>query len=267
MPYLELGEERRELTPGETIVGSGAQSTWRVQGHDLAAKHFTVRVAEDGRTMVRPSSAQNVVVINGRQATVQSTPLEHGDVVAAGGARFYYLQNDAPVERRESGGAPHAYLIDQGERSAYLLARRSISIGRDSASTIFIGDPHVSRFHADVRSEAGVHVIYGMGSAGTTLNGKRLGAPHVLEEGDRIEIGGTELMFTQQPLPAGTRVIQSSDDVDEEAARRATTTHAIPEADTGPRGRYKETSGKRSGGLIVIMLILAAAVAAALYLL
>ena len=44
MPYLELNGDVHELSDGETTVGSGAQATWRLAAHDLAARHFVVMV-------------------------------------------------------------------------------------------------------------------------------------------------------------------------------------------------------------------------------
>src|SRR5688572_13837545 len=93
MPFLEHGTNSIEVTPGELLVGSGAQATWRVLNSDLAARHFTIRLAADGTAMLRPYSPNTIVVVNGAAATQQGTALRPGDVIAAGSARFLYLES------------------------------------------------------------------------------------------------------------------------------------------------------------------------------
>ena len=48
MGFIEYRGEVRELTPGETVVGSGSQAGWRLQQADLAARHFAVTTGLDG---------------------------------------------------------------------------------------------------------------------------------------------------------------------------------------------------------------------------
>lgn len=254
MPYLELRDELRELPPGETIVGSGAQSSWRIQKLDLAAKHFAVRVGPDGGVVVRATSTQNVVLVNGHQIGLQGTDLKDGDIITAGMASFYFVRDAAAPHAHDAearGAEPH--LLDERSRVAYPLSRKSVTIGRDSLSSIFVRDPHVSRFHADIRAEAGAYVLYAMGSAGTQLNGRRVSFPRALEEGDRLEIGDTSFVFTRQPLPPGTRVNDGSDEADRTFADRATGVHPLQiDEDTGEGPRYR----RRRSPLIPILLVL-----------
>jgi predicted component of type VI protein secretion system len=171
MPFLELeGSPDLENNPreldGQLIVGSGSQATWRIQGRDLAARHFRIHV-EDGLARVVPASAQNVVVLNGKQAATEGTNLRSGDVIAAGSARFIFLAT-ADAERPAPVEAPApALLIDATAKKGYTLRKRVVQIGREIGCSIVLKDPTVSRFHADVRSEGGEYVLYSMGSAGT----------------------------------------------------------------------------------------------------
>ena len=76
-------------------------------------------------------------------------------------------------------------------------------IGREvGRSHVKLGDPKVGRQHAAVRfentadSDAPQFVLYDLASTnGTKLNGKRISAPRVLEDGDHIAVGATELVF------------------------------------------------------------------------
>jgi len=84
---------------------------------------------------------------------------------------------------------------DQGLR--FDLNREVISIGRLAGSNIQLNDVEVSRHHAEVRHTAGgLHTLADLDSAnGTFVNGNRV-ATHKLRSGDRVEIGGTTLIYT-----------------------------------------------------------------------
>lgn len=256
MPVLENNGTTRELTTAETVVGSGATATWRVPGADLAAKHFIVAVGEDGNVSVRSCSTQNVVVVNGRQLGVRPLPLADGDTIAAGSTQFVFARDANALQPAREPDSSAAHLVDERNRVAFPLSRRSVSIGRDQASIIAVRDPQVSRFHADVKSEAGVYVLYSMGSAGTKVNGHGVAAPRVLEPGDRIEIGGTSLTFTRGALPSGVRPTKGEDADDAtEWSRRPTVTSAI--LTTGESQRM-ETPGRSPVMMIGIVLVVAA---------
>ena len=64
-----------------------------------------------------------------------------------------------------------------------------------------IRDPTASRFHAEIRREAGGFVLHARGSAGTMVNNRRVASPCMLEEGDQIEIAYTVLRFTKTAPP------------------------------------------------------------------
>ena len=235
MAHLEYNDERHELAAGATTVGSGAQATWRLANADLAARHFTVTLHE-GVARLAPSSPQYVVVVNGRQVAGRDpVVLSHGDTITAGAATFRYAESAAAGAARWQPAAERAYLVNEQARHAYALDQRSTSLGRDAASHVLLSDPTVSRFHADVRAEAGVHVLYSLGSSGTRVNGQPLSAPRVLEEGDRVEVGDTSLLYTRQ-APAAGHTVGGDGDGDVELSRRATMPH-VPMRATEPERR------------------------------
>ncbi len=222
MPFLDSGTSSIEVTPGELLVGSGAQAAWRVANCDLAARHFTLKVAQDGAVMLKPYSASTIVVVNGAAASQAGTPVRIGDVIAAGTARFVYVNDlEDPRPAMAAPDARPAYLVDEAERKAYSLTKRVISIGRDAGAGIPLRDPAVSRFHADVRKEAGEFVLYSMGSAGTHVNDQRVAAPKMMEEGDVIRIGNASFRFTRE-LPKGMALAKPGDVEEDALARRST---------------------------------------------
>lgn len=262
MPFLDNGISSIEVTPGDMLVGSGAQATWRVANCDLAARHFTLKVAQDGTATLRPYSASTIVVVNGAAVTQAGTPVRIGDVIAAGTARFAYI-NDLEDPRPEPAAAESrpAYLIDEGARCAHALTKRVMSIGRDSGAGIPLRDPAVSRFHADIRREAGAFVLYSMGSAGTHVNDQRVAAPKMLEEGDVVRIGNATFRFTSEPLPKGISIAKPADVEEDTMARRSTASLRTV------KGRETtgdvEVSGPRRPRMVAVALGTVALVAAA----
>ena len=223
MPFLDLDGEVRELAAGDTTVGSGTQAGWRVHNADLAARHFTITVHGTGPAMLRPASAHGIVVVNGRQVPQGGATVAHGDVIAAGGARFRFIEDRKSALPDLPAPPGEGYLINEGERVAYPLSKKTVSIGRDAASHVLVRDPSVSRFHADVRAEAGEYVLYAMGSAGTRVHGHGVSGPRLLEEGDEIGVGDQTFRFTRQPLPAGlTPVPLGGGEDDDRLTRRPT---------------------------------------------
>jgi len=252
MPVLETNGTIRELSDAETVVGSGANATWRLPGADLAAKHFTLALSSDGTTSVRSCSTQNVVVVNGKQLGVRPLPLADGDTISAGSARFVFAQKESSLKPpRDADGTP-AYLVDERARAAYSLARRSVSIGRDIGSTITVRDPQVSRFHADVRTEAGAYVLYSMGSAGTRVNGHGVAAPRVLETGDRVEVGGSALVFVRGTLPPGVKVTLGDHPDEGEWNRRPT----VGSTTVSATGEHPSLGGEPRRRLWVTLVVL-----------
>lgn len=225
MPYLEFDGTTQELPRGETVIGSGSQAAWRVQDAGLAARHFTITVdPQTAAVALAPLSTQGIVVVNNRQVGMTGMPLRDGDRISAGAASFvYHAQAGRPaVPTPSEESAPQAFLVDEADRVAYPVRKRTTSVGRDAASHVVVRDPTVSRFHADVRAEAGQHVLYSMGSGGTVINGEEVTAPRVLADGDEIAVGKLTLRYTREPLPAALRVELGGGELDTTASVRPT---------------------------------------------
>jgi pSer/pThr/pTyr-binding forkhead associated (FHA) protein len=204
MAWLALGTQTRKLADGETIVGSGADADWRVPTVDLMPRHFVLTV-HGLNTSIRPASADIIVVVNGKQIDHGYNLLNEGDVILAGRGRFIYSDDTPSAQEVPSEPAVEAFLIDEKARFAHSLSRRSTTMGRDVSNSIVIPDPRASRFHAEVRQEAGGFALHSMGAAGTLRNGQQMRNPALLEDGDVIEIAFTTFRFTPV-LPSGISV-------------------------------------------------------------
>jgi len=208
MTWLQYNEALQELAPdSELVVGSGAQATWRVRKADLMPRHFIVRTS-DGGVRIRPFSSDAVVAVNGRQVSSEGCELEDGDVVSAGSAQIdYWSATPGKRDRDADAPVPVGHLVDAGKRSAHVLRRVSTGIGRDESNSLVVEDPSASRFHAEIRSEAGGHALRVMGAAGVKVNGRPVTAPMLLTEADEIAVANLSLRYTRNGLPAGVKVV------------------------------------------------------------
>jgi NADPH-dependent 2,4-dienoyl-CoA reductase/sulfur reductase-like enzyme/pSer/pThr/pTyr-binding forkhead associated (FHA) protein len=91
------------------------------------------------------------------------------------------------------GDAPRLSL--EGAFGTYELAGATAILGRDPQSALALNDPHVSFTHAQV-SRSGPHFyLRDLGSAsGTWLNSTPVTIPVRLKDGDRIRLGGVEIV-------------------------------------------------------------------------
>jgi FHA domain/FhaA, N-terminal domain len=91
-----------------------------------------------------------------------------------------------------------AFLVVDGKRH-FPLTASVISIGRRLDNHLVLDDPHVSRTHAQLRSQRGRFVLVDLNSTGgTRVNGNVI-RQHSLKPGDVIAIAGIELIYGQDP--------------------------------------------------------------------
>lgn len=98
----------------------------------------------------------------------------------------------------QNGDVAMLILLDGPERGQrWPLTADHLIIGRDdSKADIVIPDRRVSREHAEIVLRNGNYFIRDLGSKnGTYLNGKRLEAASILQDGDEIHVGMTAQFF------------------------------------------------------------------------
>ncbi len=98
---------------------------------------------------------------------------------------------------RERPRAPKASL-EPRDAPAMRLGADPVLIGRDPQSDLVLDDRRVSRKHAEIRLRLGRYTLYDLQSTnGTFVNGRRI-AEKVLDDGDRLAIGGIEITFRSE---------------------------------------------------------------------
>jgi hypothetical protein len=167
-------------------------------------RHFIVSVERD-RTTIRPFSGDAVVTVNGRQLPVGESELRDGDAISAGSGDFRFWATTPGESRTEIKTPILAHLVDTRRQAALSLNRVSTGIGSDESNALIIEDGTES-FHAEVRREAGGHVLRIPEAATVTLNGRPVVSPLFLAEGDEIEIADQHFRYTRASLPDGIPV-------------------------------------------------------------
>ena len=100
-----------------------------------------------------------------------------------------------------------------GPDSQASLAPGDNILGRGPESVLWIDDDTVSRAHARVRVENESASIEDLSSKnGTFVEARRIEAPVVLRDGDRIRLGSLELRFRASGSPESTRSASSKKD-------------------------------------------------------
>jgi hypothetical protein len=137
--------------------------------------------------------------------------LKNGDIVGAGSAQFFFWLKTPEKHDDAEVPTPTGHLVDARRRSAYALDRLSTGIGRDESNSLIVENPSASRFHAEIRREAGGFALRTMGVTGTKVNGKAISSPVLLSEGDEIQIADLLLRYTAGALPAGVKLATPDD--------------------------------------------------------
>ncbi|MEZ4522765.1 MAG: FHA domain-containing protein [Thermomicrobiales bacterium] len=73
-----------------------------------------------------------------------------------------------------------------------------IILGRGQNATVRISDPYVHRVHAHMRWDSSVNshiIVHGGGENSTYVNRRKIRAPYTLQNGNRIRLGRTEMIY------------------------------------------------------------------------
>lgn len=84
-------------------------------------------------------------------------------------------------------------VLPSGDR--FELTESIVTIGRHPDSNLVLGDPNVSRNHAEIRPQGDRYVVVDLGSTnGSRVNGARVDT-QVLQDGDELTFGNTKMRF------------------------------------------------------------------------
>lgn len=170
-----------------------------VRGRTLVPNHFTIELAE-------ADYDQFAEVAEGLQRELAEAVREHArdeGYVFMGPVSVHLEQVDGRhpgsfqvvgrMREGKGGSGAGSLVLPTGERLQ--LGEAVVTIGRRPESTLQLGDPNVSRNHAEIRPHGNGWVLVDLGSTnGSRVNGSRVSS-HELREGDEIAFGNTVLRF------------------------------------------------------------------------
>ncbi len=170
-----------------------------VRGRTLVPNHFTVELSEvDFEQFAEVSDSLERELAEAAREHARdesyvfmgpvSVHLEQAEKQHAGS-----FQIVGRMREGKGGSGAGALVMPTGERLQ--LGEQVVTIGRRPESTIQLGDPNVSRNHAEIRPHGNGWVVVDLGSTnGSRVNGNRI-STHELHEGDEISFGNTVLHF------------------------------------------------------------------------
>jgi hypothetical protein len=166
-----------------------------------------LRVGEFGiatRTVNAPAEAPDAAVVPAAAAPPPAAAAAFVPAAAAPGSLLdqtllYQEQAPAPAVAPPAAhvGAPRASV--RGQQGEWELREAVTVIGRSRRCDIVLTDPNVSRQHAEIRRQDDGFMALDLGSTNGMRVNRRDVKQAVLQHGDRIELGTTELVFERLP--------------------------------------------------------------------
>lgn len=163
-----------------------------------SGKHAELRRSAE-RWLLRDLESSNGTFVNGQRA--RGAELRDGDELQMGQTRLAFRTLGAPrrpeLVAAATANARTGWLVplagpDAGQ--ALLVPRPVCRLGGAAPAELRLDDPYVSSLHAEIAWSGGPHLRDLRSSNGTYLNGHRIGREPLLD-GDRLRLGGTELVF------------------------------------------------------------------------
>lgn len=129
---------------------------------------------------------------------------------------------------------------DRGKRIE--LDRPVVGLGRDHANLMQLHDQEVSRNHAEIRQVNDRYLLYDLQSSNGTFVNSQAVTEQVLQNGDRIQLGRTLLIFTRGAEPSREEGGGDVDIVGRESAEGSRIVKSIRQQESAVFSRVEEGS-------------------------
>ncbi len=187
-PATLLHAGGRAFVGPEGVTIGRAEDNAIVVASDMASRHHArVYPAADGYRIADLGSS-NGTYLNGERFHHQERLLRNGDTVQVGHEQLRFLEGQETRFAQSQTPVLGTQVVRfDGDR---------LRIGRDPSNDVVLGDPNVSRFHAEVVRSNGTMELRDLGSRnGTRLDGQLTGRRAVLGPGSQIGVGPFQLLF------------------------------------------------------------------------
>jgi hypothetical protein len=182
--FAQFEQYRRSLERdlAETLLGAARERSYTL----LAYPSVEIERDDD---MPPGDIRVSCALVDASGEEVEADPKQLGAVEAG-----HTMVLDRESLLRDRPRAPKASL-QQHDGPAVALGTDPVLIGRDPQNDVVFDDRRVSRKHAEIRLRLGRYTLYDLQSTnGTYVNGRRV-AEKVLDDGDKISVGGLEIVF------------------------------------------------------------------------
>jgi hypothetical protein len=194
MPRIRL-ETDTDLRPGEfgiacRMVDPGRPGADEVDAAAPAAA--AVVVADAAAPAVPEAQAELAEPVAPPVPDEPAEPLPNEALAAVSGTQVL-----SPEQARAAGLVrEQVTLYVSGQ--PFRVTQKVTTMGRSRDCDIVVPDPNVSRVHAEVRHEGLEYVLVDLGSTnGVEVNGRRV-LRHNLRDGDRVSLGGAEVVVERR---------------------------------------------------------------------
>ena len=179
--------ERIVLVTGSFTIGRLPDNDLAIAEEAVSRYHARIEAAQGGYR-ITDLGRRHGTQLNGERFRGEARWLSNADTIVIGGEVLRFLAGE---ETRL--GTPHTPLSGT---QLVQLAKRQLTIGRDTSNDVVLQDPNVSRFHAEVaRLDDGRVAIRDLASRnGTRVDGE-LVRTALLEPGSEVGIGPYRLVF------------------------------------------------------------------------
>jgi ABC-type multidrug transport system ATPase subunit/pSer/pThr/pTyr-binding forkhead associated (FHA) protein len=192
--------EEHELSKPVVSVGRSGSNDIVLNYPTVSKRHLRLELSPD-EVRVTDLRSTNGTMLKGRLIPPKTPRVWHpGDVVRVGDVRGNSI---SLVLKAGSEPSVSTRLLNIQN----LMGHRTITIGRDTSSTVHLDHPTVSRRHAEITPRNGGHVIRDLGSMnGTFVNGQRVTGSVPLTMGDVIRAGPYKLVYDRRKKKLTTSV-------------------------------------------------------------
>jgi pSer/pThr/pTyr-binding forkhead associated (FHA) protein len=205
-----------ELKDGINRVGAGADADIVLVAPGIGGAHCEIEFTAPDQAVLKPTAAQNTVVINGKQALAPQA-IKPGDLVLfarigarvvagerapAAAARPVVSQNEEDGRTRVRMALPKFVLrgVSGSTFGKHFPLTGTVTIGRNADCTISIPGDEISRQHAKLQVLPDGIAVEDLGSAnGTYINDKRV-HHGMLMPGDELRLDTVRFLLVAPGL-------------------------------------------------------------------
>ena len=198
------------LSEGNNRIGRDPSNDLSLEDPFVSRSHAVVRV-ENGKTYLVAMGSNGETKVNGKR--IQSDSVGQGSSIKIGETELELMQVEQPQLQAQGTANGNTLHDTRGQQAGLLVVKAGVDsgksymikegdnvIGRDLECSVTLTDDSVSRQHAVLRLQNGKLTLFDLGStSGTELDGRPVRG-NLLQRGDLIEMGKSQVILMANPV-------------------------------------------------------------------